>query len=652
MKSKMDKINEHNKDFLISKVLHNAHGTLDKDVIAELAKIRRDKIDKPVITIGVNTPSSILGVEDIKSGILEYIRERNFDAKILEVGSLGLTTYEPILSVQLPGKTKLYFKNVSLENYISILDGTFNNYIHEEAVLCQVREDIFEQWEQVPFMDELAYFKNQQRLVLKNCGFIDPNSIDEYIATGGYKSFLKTIRNNIPDEVCEKIEKSNLRGRGGEGYPTGKKWRVALETASEQRYLICNAGESDPGAFMERLLIESDPHKIIEGISISAYAIGAQKAYIYIESEYEIAVRRLKNAIKQAKEYGIIGHDILNSGYNLDIIIKEGAGAYVCGEETALISSIEGKRGKPHSKPPYPATKGLFGRPTVVNNVETLVNIPIIIEKGADWFKSLGTEGSSGTKVFSISGKVDYKGLVEIEMGTKLRDIIFRISGGIAQGKKFKAVHIGGPSGGCLTEDHLDTEVDYESISQAGASLGSAGMVVLDEDNCIIDIVKYFMNFLQEESCGICIPCREGTRRMHEILENISKRPKDDNGNTTLQRFKGVMQLENLAEVIKDTSMCGLGRKAANPVLSSLKWFRDEYEEHIFERNCEAGVCQELRTFEIDIDECTGCTLCAKKCPTGAIIGSPQNAHFIVQDKCIGCGICYDTCKFSAILSK
>ncbi|MBI9053753.1 MAG: 4Fe-4S binding protein [Bacteroidales bacterium] len=648
----MDKINELNKDFLITKVLHNAHETLDKEVVAKLAAIKRDKINKPIITIGVNTPSRIIGVDEIKLGLLEYVHDRNFDAQVIDVGSLGLTTYEPILSVHLPGKTKLYFKNVSLENYISILDGTFNNYIHEEAVLCQVRNDIFEQWEQVPFMDELPYFKNQQRLVLKNCGFIDPNSIEEYIATGGYKSFLKTIRNNTPEEVCEKIENSNLRGRGGEGYPTGKKWRVALETASEQKYLICNAGESDPGAFMERLLIESDPHKIIEGISISAYAIGAQKAYVYIESEYEIAVARLKNAIKQAKEYGIIGHDILNSGYNLDIIIKEGAGAYVCGEETALISSIEGKRGKPHSKPPYPATKGLFGRPTVVNNVETLVNIPIIIEKGANWFKSLGTEGSSGTKVFSISGKVDYKGLVEVEMGTKLRDIIFRISGGIVQGKKFKALHIGGPSGGCLTEDHLDIEIDYEAISQAGISLGSAGMVVLDEDNCIIDMVKYFMNFLQEESCGICIPCREGTRRMHEILENISKRPKDDNGNTTLQRFKGVMQLENLAEVIKDTSMCGLGRKAANPVLSSLKWFRDEYEEHIFERNCEAGICQELRTFEINIDACTGCTLCAKKCPTGAIIGSPQNAHFIVQDKCIGCGICYDTCKFSAIISK
>ena len=402
----------------------------------------------------------------------------------------------------------------------------------------------------------------------------------------------------------------------------------------------------------ERLLIESDPHKVVEGIAISAYAIGVQKAYIYIESEYSLAIERVKNAIAQAKEFGLLGYDILESGYNLEIIIKKGAGAYVCGEETALISSLEGKRGRPHSKPPYPATKGLYNQPTVVNNVETLVNVPIIIEKGIEWYKSVGTQDSKGTKVFSISGKVEYTGLVEIEMGTKLRDVIFRVAGGMKNGKRFKAVHIGGPSGGSLTEKHLDTLIDYESIMLTGVSLGSSGMVVLDEDNCIIDMVKYFMNFMQKESCGICIPCREGTRRMYEILDNISKRPKDENGNTTLQRFKGVMQLESLAEVLKDTSMCGLGKKASNPVLSTLKWFREEYEEHIFERNCEAGVCQELRTFEIDVDACTGCTLCAKKCPTGAIFGTAKNAHFIVQDKCIGCGICFETCKFSAIISK
>jgi len=640
------------KAFLTEKYLNNLNGALEKEDKEIVSEIKREKIRKPIITIGSNSPSNIAGAIGLEVSIKEYIREREIEAELVEVGSLGMIALEPIISIQLPGKTKLFFKNVASENIISILDGTFNNYINEESVLGQIRNEMLESYERIPYLDELSYFQNQQRLVLKNCGFIDPNSIEEYLAHGGYKSFFKTIYKNTPEEICEIIEQSKLRGRGGDGYPTGKKWKIALETVSEQKYLICNAGESDPGAFMERLLIESDPHKVIEGIAISAYAISAQKAYIYIESEYSLAFERLKNAIKQAKDYGILGHNILKSGYNLDIIVRKGAGAYVCGEETALISSIEGERGRPRSKPPYPAIKGLFGKPTVVNNVETLVNVPLIIEKGAEWFSSIGTEESKGTKVFSISGKVENPGLVEVEMGTKLRDIIYRVSGGIANSKKFKAVHIGGPSGGCLSEEHLDTIIDYDAVLLTGTSLGSAGMVVLDEDNCVLDNVKYYMDFLQKESCGICIPCREGTRRMHEILENITKKPKDDNGNTTLQRFKGVMQLENIAEVLKDTSLCGLGRKASNPVLSTLKWFRNEYEEHIFERNCEAGVCQELRTFEINVEDCIGCTICAKKCPSDAIFGTPQNAHFIVQDKCIGCGICFDACKFSAIISK
>lgn len=640
------------KDFLKGNLIDKFNILLDKTSQEKLSEIKRDKIQKPVITISITTPSLIAGSKQLKADIKDYLKDRDIDAEVIPTGSLGFINLEPVLSVQLPGKSRLFYKNVSSENIISILDGTFNNYIQEENILGQQRHEIFEEWEYTPYLDELAYFQNQQRLVLNNCGFINPESIEEYIANGGYKPFLKTIRQHVPEEVCKIVSDSKLRGRGGDGYPTGKKWQIALDTSSDQKYLICNAGESDPGAFMERLLIESDPHKVIEGIAIASYAISAQKAYIYIESEYILAAERLKNAIKQAKDFGILGHDILQSGYSLDIVIRKGAGAYVCGEETALISSLEGQRGKPHSKPPYPATKGLFGRPTVVNNVETLVNVPIILDKGSEWFKLLGTEESKGTKVFSVSGKIENAGLVEVEMGTKLRDIIFRAAGGIKDGKRFKAVHIGGPSGGCLAEEHLDTIIDYDAILLTGTSLGSAGMVVLDEDNCIIDNVKYYMDFLQKESCGICIPCREGTRRMHEILENITKRPKDENGHTTLQRFKGVMQLENLAEVLKDTSMCGLGRKAANPVLSTLKWFREEYEEHIFERNCEAGVCQELRTFEIDVEACTGCTLCAKKCPTGAIFGTLKNAHFIVQDKCIGCGICFDTCKFSAIISK
>jgi len=646
--------NKHNihKDILLNYIQKPLSENPDSKIDEKIAFIRREKVNKPVIGISLNSASLIAGANQLRDRILEYLQERDFNAEIIPLGTLGITNYEPVVCIQLPGKTKLFYKNVTDENIIAILDGTLNNFIPEDHVFAQVKNKLHEVWERVPFLHEISFFQNQQRLLLCNCGMINPESIEEYISHGGYASFLGTLRKNTPAEVCYMIEQSNLKGRGGDGYPTGKKWKVALESPSDQKYLICNAGESDPGAFMERLLIESDPHKVVEGIALSAYAIGAQKAYVYIESEYNLAIERLQNAILQAKEWGFLGHNIFESGYNLEIIIKRGAGAYVCGEETALISSIEGKRGKPRSKPPYPATKGLFGKPTVVNNVETLINVPVIIEKGYEWYNSVGTAESKGTKLFSISGKVEFPGIIEVAMGTRLRDIIFRIAGGIAMGKKFKAVHIGGPSGGCLGENHLDTPIDFDAIMLTGTSLGSAGMVVLDEDNCIIDTVKYFMDFLQKESCGVCIPCREGTRRMHEILENISKRPKDDQSHTTLQRFKGVMQLENLAEVLKDTSMCGLGRKAANPVLTSLKWFRDEYEDHIFERRCEAGVCQELRTFEINVDACTGCTLCARKCPSGAIYGTPKNAHFIVQDKCIGCGICYDTCKFSAIISK
>lgn len=647
-----EKFNNKYKDFLIQKVIKSEIGSLEKISDITINTILHKNIIKPIIAISTNSTSIVLGAKDLKEKIKEYLIEREIDADIIPVGSLGLSSFETVISVQLPGKTRLFYKNVLPENIISILDGTFNNFIQEENIFGQLRDDIQDPWEQVPYLDELAYFQNQQRLILKNCGFINPESIEEYIATGGYQAFYKVISKDTPEEVCNIIEESLLRGRGGEGFLTGKKWKIAQETPGDQKYLICNAGESDPGAFMERILIESDPHKLLEGVAISAYAIGAKKAYIYVEAEYSLAIDRIKNAISQARVFGLIGHDILESGYNLEIIVKKGAGAYVCGEETALISSLEGNRGKPHSKPPYPAVKGLFNQPTIVNNVETLVNVPVIIQKGSNWYKSIGTIESKGTKLFSISGKVEYNGIVEVEMGTKLRDIIYRVAGGIKNSKRFKAVHIGGPSGSSLTEKHLDTLIDYESIMLTGASLGSAGMIVLDEDNCIIDLVKYFMNFMQKESCGICIPCREGTRRMHEILENISKRPKDDHSHTTLQRFKGVMQLESLAEVLKDTSMCGLGKKASNPVLSTLKWFREEYEEHIFERNCEAGVCQELRSFEIDVDSCTGCTLCSKRCPTGAIVGTAKNAHFIVQNKCIGCGICYETCKFSAIISK
>ncbi|MGE0090434.1 MAG: NADH-ubiquinone oxidoreductase-F iron-sulfur binding region domain-containing protein [Bacteroidales bacterium] len=644
--------NSENKDFLINQVLLNESEQYSKEVLDKLSYIRRDKVSHPVITISQNSGSLLIVNSNLHEVINNYLTERNIKAKVVVVGSNGLCSLETFVSIQLPGKTKLLYKNVKDDNIIAVLDGHFNNYIVTDQVFGQYRNKMHEPYENTAYIDEIAYFSNQQRIVLNHCGIIDPTSIDEYIAFGGYKAFVRTLKNYTHEDVCNIVDNSKLRGRGGEGFGTGKKWKITLGAQSDQKYLICNAGETDPGAFMERIFIESDPHKLIEGMAIAAYAIGARKAFIYIESEYDLAIQRLEIAIQKTKEYGILGNDIFGSGFSLDIIIKKGAGAFICGEETALIASIEGRRGHPQPKPPYPATKGLYGFPTVLNNVETLANIPTIIEKGAEWFCSVGNDVSKGTKVFSVSGKVEIIGLIEVEMGTKIRDIIFRTAGGIPNNKKFKAIHIGGPSGGMLGEGQLDSLVDYDSIMLTGTSLGSSGLVVLDEDCCIIDTVKYFMNFLQSESCGICIPCREGTQRMFDILDNISKRPKDENDHSSLLRFKGVMQLENLAEVIKDASLCGFGKRAAIPVLTSLKWFRHEYEDHIFERNCSAGVCQELKTFEINIKTCTGCTLCAKKCPTGAIIGTPKNTHFIVQDRCIGCGICFETCVFNAIISK
>jgi len=640
------------KDFLIQEILNNPTDELSKESREILFTIRRDKVLRPVISLSYTSSSLIAGAQETYETIKRYLDEREIDANLLKIGSLGLNAAEPVMDVQVPGKAKVTFSNVLPEKVSDILDAVFNNFVPEEYLLGQHQNHIHEPWEKLPFIEEVPFFVNQQRIILKNCGQINPFSIEEYIAYEGYQNFLKAITSYTPEEVCGIVEESGLRGRGGEGYPTGKKWKNTLNSPAEQRYLVCNAGESDPGASMERTIMESDPHSVVEALAISAYALGAQKAYIYIESEYEIACERVQKAIDDAKSYGILGHDIFNSGFNLNIQLFKGAGAYVCGEETALISSLEGKRGMPRPKPPYPSQKGLFGQPTTVNNVETLLNIPVIIKDGPQWYKRIGTEASSGTKVFSLSGKIDRNGLVEIPMGTPLRDIIYKIGGGLQESQELKGVLIGGPAGGVMTYEHLDYKVDYESVKSVGGALGSGGIVVMADDTCIIDTVKFYMHFLKQESCGKCIPCREGIRRMHEILDNISKKPVDDNGHTTLQRFKGVMHLEKLANVIRDTSLCGLGQRAANPILSTLRWYRDEYEEHIFDRKCRAGTCQDLRSFYIDVDKCTGCTICAKKCPTGAILGTPKHPHFIVQEKCIGCGICYESCKFAAIISK
>jgi len=636
-----------NKQLVIEKLLLAS----EEDAIAKEARaiLTGSKSETPIIFIGAGTCGLGAGAGKTKQAVINYLEKHQIKAPVIEVGCIGLCAAEPLMDVKMPGKQRVCFSHVMAGDVEPILDAIFEGKIHEEKVLGQFNDPEQDPWEGIPFLHEHPFFVKQKRLVLKNCGIINPVSIDEYIARGGYKAYLSTIKKYSPEEVCNIIEKSGLRGRGGGGFPTGVKCRLTLRSESDQKYLVCNADEGDPGAFMDRAVIEGDPHRVIEGMAIIAYAIGATKAYVYIRAEYPLAIARLEKALAQAQEYGLLGHDIYNTGIHLEIKIKKGAGAFVCGEETALMYSIEGRRGMPRPRPPYPSVRGVFGKPTSVNNVETLANVAGIMTNGAEWFASMGTERSKGTKVFALSGNIVNTGLVEIPMGTPLRTIIYDIGGGIAKGKKFKAVQIGGPSGGCITEQNLMIPIDYESLIQVGAMMGSGGLVVMDEDTCMVDIAKFFMDFIQRESCGKCIPCREGTRRMLEILQAISSKPGND-PNEALMRMKGITQLEKLATVIKDASLCGLGQSAPNPVLSTLRWFRDEYEEHVFERRCRAKVCQGLRTYTIDAALCTGCTACAKKCPVNAITGNRKEPHSINQNICISCGSCFETCKFNAIV--
>jgi len=610
--------------------------------------LRRENTEKPVFFVGAGTCGLAAGAGKTLAAIRKELSNKGIDAEVVEVGCVGLCSAEPIVDIQLPGRARLMFTSVTEENAVRMVD-VISGKIPKELLLGQYRTEESRQWEKLPYMDEHPFFKPQTRLVLKNCGVIDPGSINEYIARGGYRAFADTIKTKTPEELCRVVEESGLRGRGGGGFSTGKKWKIALNAISGQKYMICNADEGDPGAFMDRAVIEGDPHRLLEGLAIASYGIGASKAYIYIRAEYPQAIERLKVAIKQADEYGMLGYNILDSGMNLEIKIKMGAGAFVCGEETALINSIEGKRGMPRPRPPYPAISGLFGKPTIINNVETLANLPGIITEGSERFSSIGTDTSKGTKVFALSGKITRTGLVEVAMGTPLRRIIFDIGGGIAGGKKYKAVQIGGPSGGCIPEEHLDIDIDYESLKTVGAMMGSGGLVVMDEDICMVDVAKFFMDFIQRESCGKCIPCREGTRRLLETLQSITSRRRPD-GTGSLERFKSVVYMQRLAETIKDTSLCGLGQTAPNPVLSTLRFFRDEYEAHVYERRCPAGVCTGLLTFRIDPEKCVGCTACAKNCPADAIKGTAKKMHYILEEKCIGCGACFEVCKFGAVI--
>ncbi len=618
--------------------------------VQQTMKLLRQDVSVPAIFVGMGTCGLGAGAGKSLAVVKSWLNHMSLEAEVIEVGCVGFCAVEPIIDIQLPGRTRVSLKTVTEDKVADLLDSfILKSEIPDDLVLAQYRSKQLESWDHIVFMDEHPFFGAQTRWVLENCGIINPVSIEEYIARDGYRAFAEAISRNTPEDICENIHLSGLRGRGGGGFPTGRKWKIALSTPADAKYIICNADEGDPGAFMDRAVIEGDPHKLIEGMAIGAYAIGASKAYVYIRAEYPLAVERLEIAIRQATRWGLLGNNILDSGFDLEFVIKMGAGAFVCGEETALIHSIEGKRGMPSPKPPYPAISGLFGKPTVINNVETFANVPSIILNGSQWFSSLGTEGSKGTKVFALSGKITNTGLIEVAMGTSLRDILFEMGGGVPDGKKFKAVQIGGPSGGCIPLQHVDIKIDYESLKAFGAMMGSGGLVVMDEDTCMVDVAKFFMDFIQRESCGKCIPCREGTRRMLEILEAITRGRRGETGRQSLERFKGIVNMEKLGEVIKQTSLCGLGQTAPNPVLSTLRWFRDEYEAHIFDRRCPAGVCTGLLEYSIAADLCKGCTLCAKKCPAEAIMGARKSPHYIIPDKCIGCGTCLEVCPFGAV---
>ncbi|MEO0095130.1 MAG: NADH-quinone oxidoreductase subunit NuoF [candidate division WOR-3 bacterium] len=494
----------------------------------------------------------------------------------------------------------------------------------------------------VPKMSDIGFFKHQRLIVLRNRGRLDPENIEEYIAFDGYQALQKVLSSMKPEQVIEEIKKSGLRGRGGAGFPTGKKWELCRAAEGHPKYIICNGDEGDPGAFMDRSVLEADPHSVIEGMLIGAYAIGAQKGFIYVRKEYPLAVKRVQIALKQALDYGLLGEDILGTGFNFNIDVVQGAGAFVCGEETALMAAIEGRVGRPRTRPPYPVERGLWGKPTNINNVETWANVPVIILRGADWFASIGTEKSKGTKIFSLVGKINNTGLVEVPMGITLREIIYEIGGGIPNNKEFKAVQTGGPSGGCIPKEHLDLPIDYESLTAVGSMMGSGGMIVMDEDTCMVDVARYFLNFTQQESCGKCVPCRLGTKQMVEILNRIVEgQGKEDD----------IELLEAIGKNVKLGSLCGLGQTAPNPVLTTIKYFKNEYIAHIKEKKCPALVCKALISYVIDPDLCTGCVACAKNCPTKAISGEPKKVHKIDQSKCIKCGICLSVCppKFNAV---
>ncbi|MCL2054672.1 MAG: NADH-quinone oxidoreductase subunit NuoF [Oscillospiraceae bacterium] len=580
------------------------------------------------------------GCDAIISALQQEIDKNDLtrEVQVVKTGCFGLCALGPIMIVYPEGSFYSMVKPDDVSEIVSehLLKGRIvTRLLYDETVTDTGLKSL----------NETGFYKKQMRIALRNCGVINPECIEEYIGTDGYEALGKVLTEMKPEEVIDIILDSQLRGRGGGGFPTGLKWKLArtIVPDADQKYVCCNADEGDPGAFMDRSILEGDPHVLIEAMAIAGYAVGASEGYVYIRAEYPIAIKRLEVAINQAREFGLLGNNIFDTDFNFDLFIRLGAGAFVCGEETALMTSIEGNRGEPNPRPPFPAEKGLFGKPTVLNNVETYANIPRIILNGADWFKSIGTEKSKGTKVFALGGKINNTGLVEVPMGTTLREVVEEIGGGVPNGKKFKAAQTGGPSGGCIPMEKIDIAIDYDNLLQIGSMMGSGGLIVMDEDNCMVDIAKFFLEFTVEESCGKCVPCRVGTKRLYEILEKITA------GTATL---KDLEKMEELCHYIKANSLCGLGQTAPNPVLSTLNFFKDEYLAHVNDKTCPSGICKDLLSYEILADKCIGCTLCVKACPAGAISGTVKNPHTIDKAKCVKCDACVQKCKFKAIVRK
>lgn len=600
--------------------------------------------NKLTILLGMGTCGIAAGANEVAAAVREELDKHNLDAEIVNVGCIGMCHNEPLLDIQQPGGPRITYANVTPAMVGKIIEKHLVEGEHNKRwIYGQLPARSGDIVEGIKTYQELPFYGKQVRIALRNCGIIDPESIEEYLASGGYGGLAKALFEMSPEDVIEEIKDSGLRGRGGAGFLTGLKWEFCQKAKGYPKYVICNADEGDPGAFMDRSVLEGDPHALLEGMIIAGYAIGAPEGYIYCRAEYPLAIIRLKKAIQQAYELGFLGENILGSDFSFKLKIKEGAGAFVCGEETALIASIEGKRGEPRPRPPYPAVSGLWGKPTNVNNVKSYAIASQIMVKGADWFSQIGTEKSTGTAVFALTGKIKNTGLIEVPMGISLREIIYDIGGGILGKKEFKAVQTGGPLGGCLPAEALDTPVDFDSLTAAGATMGSGGMIVVDQETCMVEFARYFLTFASAESCGKCVPCRIGGQRLLEVLTRIT------NGDGTLDDLD---EIERISKYMREGSLCALGQLTPGPVMASLRFFREEYEAHVMEKYCQAGVCAGMFTYEIDPDRCTGCGLCTKACTTEAIIGEKKVVHVIDQSQCIQCGACYDACNLGAVLVK